>query len=69
MLLSAHKALLAAADLLGLLPQVMGGEGSSHGGERAAEKNFVELGNHWKAPFCEITLGLRASNEVDQGKN
>ncbi|XP_020104842.1 methyltransferase-like protein 2 isoform X5 [Ananas comosus] len=67
LLLSAHKALLAAADLLGLLPQVMGGEGSSHGGERAAEKNFVELGNHWKAPFCEITLGLRASNEVDQG--
>lgn len=59
MLLRAHKSLLNSKDLLEFLPRVIKGEESMLDVENGSEKDFVELGCSWRAPFYEITLCFR----------
>lgn len=59
LLLRAHKSLLNSKDLLEFLPRVIKGEESMLDVENGSEKDFVELGCSWRAPFYEITLCFR----------
>ncbi|XP_072979047.1 methyltransferase-like protein 2 isoform X2 [Typha angustifolia] len=67
LLLRAHRALLEASDLLGMLSKIIDNGSSSHCRRRADEVNFVELGKLWQAPLFEMSLCSRAPNNVDEG--
>ncbi|KAL6645641.1 hypothetical protein ACP70R_017249 [Stipagrostis hirtigluma subsp. patula] len=56
LLLRAHESLCNAKDLLGCLPKIINNEEHTLDVESGSEKNFVELGSSWRAPFYEITL-------------
>ncbi|XP_047085109.1 methyltransferase-like protein 2 [Lolium rigidum] len=56
LLISAHKSLLEAKDLLEFLPGMVKGDGCMQDVQTSSENNFVELGSSWRAPLCEMTL-------------
>jgi hypothetical protein len=56
LLISAHKSLLEAKDLLEFLPGMVNGDGCMQDVQTSSENNFVELGSSWRAPLCEMTL-------------
>ncbi|KAL6648633.1 hypothetical protein ACP70R_012857 [Stipagrostis hirtigluma subsp. patula] len=59
LLLRAHESLRNAKGLLGYLPKMIDSEEHTLDVESGSEKNFVELGSSWRAPFYEITLCFR----------
>ncbi|KAF0914248.1 hypothetical protein E2562_027812 [Oryza meyeriana var. granulata] len=62
LILSAHESLLKAKDLLESLPRMMKEDVRMLDVECNLEKNFVELGSSWRAPFCEMTLCFQKSS-------
>uniref|UniRef100_A0A0E0CWQ6 Methyltransferase n=1 Tax=Oryza meridionalis TaxID=40149 RepID=A0A0E0CWQ6_9ORYZ len=62
LLLSAHKSLLKAKDLLEFLPRMIKEDVRVLDVESNLEKNLVELGSSWRAPFCEMTLCFQKSS-------
>uniref|UniRef100_A0A0E0KA46 Uncharacterized protein n=1 Tax=Oryza punctata TaxID=4537 RepID=A0A0E0KA46_ORYPU len=65
LLLSAHKSLLNAKDLLEFLPRMIKEDVPVFDMESNLEKNLVELGSSWRAPFCEMTLCFQKSSGED----
>ncbi|XP_047089745.1 methyltransferase-like protein 2 isoform X4 [Lolium rigidum] len=56
LLISAHKSLLEAKDLLEFLPGMIKGDECRQDVQTSSENNFVELGSSWRAPLCELTI-------------
>uniref|UniRef100_A0A0D9VQT2 Uncharacterized protein n=1 Tax=Leersia perrieri TaxID=77586 RepID=A0A0D9VQT2_9ORYZ len=68
LLLKAHKSLLKAKNLLEFLPKMINEDVCMLDVESNLEKNFVELGSSWRAPFCEMTLCFQKSSGEDGGE-
>jgi len=69
LLISAHKSLLEAKDLLEFLPRMIKGDGCMQDVQTSSENNFVELGSSWRAPLYETTLCFQKPHGQDEEGN
>jgi hypothetical protein len=67
LLISAHKSLLEAKELLEFLPGMIKGDECDV--ETCSVNNFVDLGSSWRAPLYEMTLSFQKPHGLGEEGN